>query len=168
MDYLWTPWRYSYVTEPKGDPRDRGQCAFCRILESGRGDSDSLIVFRGERNFVMLNRYPYTSGHMMVIPYAHLASLGEAPLETAEEMMRLTRRLERLLRRLYRPDGLNVGMNIGRAAGAGVAGHIHMHALPRWAGDSSFASVIGETRVLPEALSVTCERARAEFERGPA
>ncbi len=168
MDYLWTPWRYSYVTEPKGDPRDRSQCPFCGILESGCSDREFLIVFRGERNFVMLNRYPYTSGHMLVVPYAHFASLGEAPLETAEELMRLTRRLERMLRELYRPHGVNIGMNIGRAAGAGVAGHIHMHALPRWTGDSSFASVIGETRVLPEALSTTWERARAEFGREPA
>ena len=168
MDYLWTPWRYGYVTALKDDAGDRKHCAFCGILESGRSDSDSLIVFRGERNFVMLNRYPYTSGHMMVIPYAHLATLGEAPAETAGEMMRLTRRLERLLRRLYRPDGVNIGMNIGRAAGAGVSGHIHMHALPRWTGDSSFATVIGETRMLPEALSVTWQRARAEFGREPA
>ena len=168
MDFLWTPWRYRYVSAPKGDPRDREQCVFCRILASERSDSKSLIVVRGERNFVMLNRYPYTSGHMMVVPYAHLAGLDEAPLETAEEMMRLTRRLVRALRRLYRPDGINVGMNIGRAAGAGVDGHIHMHALPRWSGDSSFATAIGETRVLPEALSTTWERARAELAPGAA
>ena len=165
MDYVWTPWRYSYVTAPKGDPRDPAQCVFCQILASGLGDRESLIVFRGERNFVMLNRYPYTSGHMMVVPYDHLSSLGEASLETALEMMRLTRRLERVLRRLYRPHGINVGMNIGSAAGAGVAGHIHMHALPRWTGDSSFTSVIGETRVLPEALPTTWERTRAAFGR---
>lgn len=163
MDYVWTPWRYSYVTGPKGDPQDRGHCVFCQILASGLSDSDSLIVFRGERNFVMLNRYPYTSGHMMIVPYDHVASLGEASQETALEMMRLTRRLERTLRQLYRPHGINIGMNMGSAAGAGVAGHIHMHALPRWTGDSSFTSVIGETRVLPEALSATWERARAAF-----
>ena len=161
MDYLWTPWRYSYVTAPKGDPEDPRRCPFCQVLQSDRDDSDTLIVCRGELNFVMLNRYPYTSGHMMVIPYAHLASLGEASDETAVEMMRLTRRVEGLLRNLYNPEGVNIGMNIGRAAGAGVAGHIHMHALPRWNGDTSFASVIGETRVLPEALSVTWQRTQA-------
>lgn len=161
MDYLWTPWRYSYVTSLKGGGDDRVQCPFCRVLESDRPDSETLIVFRGRLNFVMLNRYPYTSGHTMVIPYAHLASLGDASDETAVEMMRLTRRVEALLRDLYRPEGVNIGMNIGRAAGAGVAGHIHMHVLPRWNGDTSFASVIGETRVLPEALSVTWERVRA-------
>lgn len=163
MDYVWTPWRYRYVTAPKGDPRDRSQCVFCQILASDLGDSDLLIVYRGERNLVMLNRYPYTSGHMMVVPYEHIASLGEASLETAVELIRLTRRSERILRRLYRPHGINIGMNMGRAAGAGVDGHIHMHALPRWTGDSSFTSVIAETRVLPEALSTTWERTRAVF-----
>lgn len=168
MDHLWTPWRYRYVTDPSDGAEDRRQCVFCRILDSGCSDEESLIVHRGERNLVILNRYPYTSGHMMVIPYDHLAALGEAPAETLEEMMRLTCRLERLLQALYRPDGINVGMNIGRAAGAGVAGHIHMHALPRWVADSNFATVIGETRVLPESLAVTWERARAEFDRLPA
>lgn len=122
-------------------------------------------MHRGERNFIILNRFPYTSGHMMVIPYEHVPALGEASVQTAEEMMRFTRLLEQLLQVLYRPDGVNIGMNIGRAAGAGVDGHIHMHALPRWIADSNFATVIGETRVLPESLSVTWERARAEFER---
>ena len=161
MDYLWTPWRYSYVTALKGEGDDREACPFCRTLESDQPDSDTLIVFRGKLNFVMLNRFPYTSGHLMVIPYAHLASLCDASEETAVEMMRLTRKVDWLLRDLYRPEGVNVGMNIGRAAGAGVAGHIHMHALPRWNGDTSFVSVIGETRVLPEALSVTWERVQA-------
>ena len=165
MDYLWTPWRYRYVTAPKGSADDRRTCVFCRILASGLSDEESLIVHRGERNFIILNRYPYTSGHMMVIPYDHLATLEEAPVETVAEMMRLTCLLERLLHALYRPDGINIGMNIGRAAGAGVDGHIHMHALPRWVADSNFATVIGEARVLPEALSVTWERAREELVR---
>ena len=165
MDHLWTPWRYRYVTAPKGSAEKREACVFCRILDSGRSDEESLIVHRGERNFIILNRYPYTSGHMMVIPYDHVATLGEAPAETAEEMMRLTCRLEQLLQVLYRPDGINIGMNIGRAAGAGVDGHIHMHALPRWVADANFATVIGETRVLPESLSVTWERAREEFKQ---
>lgn len=165
MDYLWTPWRYRYVTEPKDGNEDPARCVFCRILASGRSDEENLIVHRGERNFIILNRFPYTNGHMMVIPYEHLARLADAPVETAEEMMRLTRRLERVLRSLYRPQGVNVGMNIGRAAGAGVAGHIHMHVLPRWIADSNFATVIGETRVHPESLGDTWNRARAEFER---
>ena len=167
MDILWTPWRYRYVSDARDDSAtDSGKCVFCRILASGESDREALIVFRGERNFVMLNRYPYTSGHMMVIPYEHAATLAGARPETAAEMIQLVRRAEEVLRALYKPDGVNLGMNIGQAAGAGVAGHIHMHALPRWFADSNFATVIGETRVLPESLSVTWERARAQFRFG--
>ena len=164
MDFLWTPWRYSYVTgAPEGgDPRG---CVFCRIANAGAPGCQSLLLHRAKHNFIVLNRYPYTSGHMLVAPYRHVAKLAAASEETGAEMMDLTRRIERVLDKLYQPDGVNIGMNIGRAAGAGVAGHIHMHALPRWAADSNFATVIGETRVLPEALEVTWERARAEFER---
>lgn len=164
MDFLWTPWRYSYVTRGTegGDPPD---CVFCRIANAGAPDRQSLLLHRAKHNFVVLNRFPYTSGHMLVVPYRHVAKLAAASEETGAEMMDLTRRIERVLDKLYQPDGVNIGMNIGRAAGAGVAGHIHMHALPRWEADSNFATVIGETRVLPEALEVTWERARAEFER---
>ncbi len=165
MDFLWTPWRYSYVTAAKHSSGQRQSCAFCAILGSAATDEQSLIGHRAERNFVLLNRYPYNSGHMLVVPYEQVPTLVEAPEATAAEMMRLTRRIERVLRTMYDPDGINIGMNIGRAAGAGVAGHLHMHALPRWAADSNFATVIGETRVLPESLDVTWERARAEFER---
>ena len=164
MDFLWTPWRYSYVTGATPDREPRG-CVFCHIANAGEPDRQSLLVHRAKHNFVVLNRYPYTSGHMLVVPYRHVAKLAAASQEAGAEMMDLTRRVERVLDKLYQPDGVNIGMNIGRAAGAGVAGHIHMHALPRWAADSNFATVIGETRVLPEALEVTWERARAEFER---
>ncbi len=167
MDHLWTPWRYRYVSALEEDGGARATCVFCRILSSSRCDRESLIVHRGERNFVILNRYPYTSGHMLVIPYAHHATLGEASERTAAEMVRLTRILERMLFDLYSPDGVNIGMNIGRAAGAGVCGHIHMHVLPRWTGDSSFVAVVGETRVLPEALAQTWDRAREWFGRQP-
>ena len=161
MDFLWSPWRYRHVSGAGA----RQGCVFCRIVDADVPDRQSLILHRAEHNFVILNRYPYTSGHMMVVPYQHVAKLAAASEEAASEMIGLTRRIECVLDRLYRPDGVNVGMNIGRAAGAGVADHIHMHALPRWAADSNFATVIGETRVLPEALEVTWERARAEFER---
>ncbi|MDE0261324.1 MAG: HIT domain-containing protein [Bryobacterales bacterium] len=164
MDFLWSPWRYRYVSGALG-AGTRQDCVFCRILGADVPDRQSLVLYRAEHNFVILNRYPYTSGHMMVVPYEHVAKLAAASPEAASEMIELTRRIECVLDRLYRPDGVNVGMNIGRAAGAGVADHIHMHALPRWAADSNFATVIGETRVLPEALEVTWERARAEFER---
>ena len=118
------------------------------------------MVFRGERNYIVLNRFPYINGHAMVIPYEHVSTLEEAPVETLEEMMRLTRRLEAALRKVYEPEGVNIGMNIGRAAGAGVAGHIHMHALPRWFADSNFITVVSETRVLAEELDVTWTRLR--------
>ncbi len=164
MDFLWSPWRYRYVTGASGAGAPQG-CVFCRIADPGVPDRQSLILHRAEHNFVILNRYPYTSGHMMVVPYQHVSKLAAASQEAATEMIELTRRIECVLERLYRPDGVNVGMNIGRAAGAGVADHIHMHALPRWAADANFATVIAETRVLPEALEVTWERAKAEFER---
>lgn len=164
MDFLWSPWRYRYVTGAS-DAGARQGCVFCRIADAGVPDRQSLILHRAEHNFVILNRYPYTSGHMPVVPYRHVAKLAAASQDAAAEMIELTRRSERVLDRLYRPDGVNVGINIGRAAGAGVADHIHMHALPLWAADSNFATAIGETRVLPEALEVTWERAEAEFER---
>ena len=165
MDYLWTPWRYGYVSGAGDSAAERPACVFCAALEPGRSDEEALIVQRAESCFVILNRYPYTSGHAMVVPYAHAASLGGVPAATAEEMMRLARRVEAILGELYRPDGVNLGMNIGRAAGAGVAGHIHLHVLPRWFADASFLSTVAETRALPESLAVTWERFRAAFDR---
>lgn len=159
MDYIWTPWRYQYI---KGADRKSG-CVFCAIAAS-HDDRSHLIVHRGKSNFIVLNRFPYTSGHAMVIPYQHVGSLEQAAPDVLAEMMSLTQRLEGILRRVYEPSGINIGMNIGEAAGAGVAGHIHMHALPRWAADSSFMSVVCETRVLPEELSVTWERLRKAFQ----
>jgi len=154
MDYLWTPWRYAYVSgaEPATS------CIFCEAPK--QNDEQALIVDRGKHCYVILNKYPYTNGHVMVVPYAHLDELQNLPVEAADEMMALTQRMEGVLRSLYRPDGLNLGMNIGKAAGAGVAGHIHMHVLPRWVADANFMSVIGETRVLPESLEVTWTRIR--------
>ncbi|HVZ18632.1 MAG TPA: HIT domain-containing protein, partial [Terriglobales bacterium] len=119
---------------------------------------------RARHNFVILNLFPYTSGHVMVIPYEHLDSLGKLSSEAAAEMMDLTRKLEGVLRRLYNPDGINLGMNLGKAAGAGVAGHLHMHVLPRWVADANFMSTIGETRVLPEDLDTTWKRMKQEFD----
>ncbi len=159
MDHLWTPWRYSYITA--GEP---GACVFCELQNAG-DDHKALIVYRGEHNFVILNAFPYTSGHSMIVPYRHIDRLNQLSAEAAGEMMTLTRRLESALTELYRPDGLNIGMNLGKAAGAGIAGHIHMHALPRWIADANFVSVIGETRVLPELLETTYERLRVALGR---
>jgi ATP adenylyltransferase len=154
MDYLWTPWRYAYVT---GADKPTG-CIFCDIANHPGDDQARKIVYRGQYCFIILNTYPYTPGHVMVVPYAHLDELRKLPVEAAQEMMALTQRMEGVLRELYRPDGVNLGMNIGKAAGAGVAGHIHMHVLPRWVADANFVSVIGETRMLPETLDVTWEK----------
>ena len=152
MDYLWTPWRYAYITgadKPKG-------CIFCELPKED--DAKVGIVHRGQNCFVILNTYPYTSGHVMVVPYAHLDELQKLPKDAAHEMMDLSQKMEKVLRSLYKPDGVNLGMNIGAAAGAGVAGHIHMHVLPRWIADANFISVVGETRILPETLETTWER----------
>jgi len=158
MDYLWTPWRYSYITA-SGEDRE---CVFCTAGKTPVG-ADSLVVHRAEFNFVILNRFPYTNGHLMVVPYQHAASLGELPDETLVEMIRLAREAERRLTEIYHPDGLNLGLNLGRSAGAGVAGHVHLHALPRWTGDVSFMTAVGETRVLPEDLETTWRKLSRAF-----
>jgi ATP adenylyltransferase len=157
MDWLWSPWRFRYVT--KASPQDA--CFFCVNSQAAR-DDENLIVYRGQRNFVLLNIFPYTSGHLMIAPYAHVASLMDIDAETANELMSLTRHAERNLRAVYRPQGLNVGMNLGECAGAGVAGHIHMHVLPRWVGDSSFMTTVSETRVVPEDLGDTLRKLKAQ------
>ncbi len=150
MDYLWSPWRYRYITaeKPKSD------CVFCDIANSF-DDEANLVIYRALHNYVLLNRYPYSSGHLMIVPFQHVASLAEAAEPVSAEMMLLMRRLELSLREVYRPGGLNLGMNLGESAGAGVAGHIHMHMLPRWAGDANFMTTTAETRVIPEELPIT-------------
>ena len=153
MDYLWTPWRYAYVSTAE---KATG-CVFCNAVGAGN-DKKALIVHRGQHCFIILNAFPYTPGHVMVVPYAHLDELRKLPAEAASEMMALSQRMESVLRELYHPDGINLGMNIGKAAGAGIAGHIHMHVLPRWVADANFMSVVGETRVLPEMLEETWKR----------
>lgn len=193
MDYLFTPWRYAYVSTADRAPG----CVFCQALGVPSGpaandaapnrstqatgaqaadalnndaqsavvqnDAKNMIVHRGQHCFVILNTFPYNSGHVMVVPYQHLDQLSQLSAPAAQEMMDLTRRLEGILRELYHPDGLNLGMNLGKAAGAGVAGHIHMHVLPRWVADANFMSVVGETRVLPEDLATTYRRIREKF-----
>jgi ATP adenylyltransferase len=158
MDYLWTPWRYAYVSTADQVP----VCVFCAAATLG-DDEKARIVFRGEHCFLILNTFPYTAGHVMVVPYAHLDELAKLPVAAAHEMMDLGQRTETVLRQLYHPDGVNLGMNIGKAAGAGVAGHIHLHVLPRWVADANFMTVVGETRVLPETLDITWVRMKKAF-----
>ena len=137
-------------------------CVLCRARD-GEGGADRLIVHAAELNFVVMNLFPYSAGHVMVAPRRHVGSLGDASLEELGEMMVLVRRLEAVFREAYRPDGINVGMNLGRAAGAGVPGHLHVHVLPRWAGDTNFLTSVAEARVLPEPLSTTLDRLRAAW-----
>lgn len=156
MDYLWTPWRYKYIADATKDDR----CIFCEVI-AANDDAKMLVVFRGTRNYIILNRFPYTSGHVMVVPYAHISDLALADADVLCEMMNLAQRAKVALEKTYRAEGYNLGMNLGRAAGAGVLGHIHLHVLPRWSGDSNFMTVVGETRVEPEDLSTTYEKLRA-------
>ena len=183
MDRLWTPWRYNYISGAKAEarkgvpealsgwPGEDADCVFCnliRAVEWGSGvlgveaaERAGLVVARLETCFVCLNAYPYSSGHVMVVPYGHVDSLAKLPVGEAEELVRVAQRVETALREVYKPDGINLGMNLGEAAGAGVAGHLHLHAVPRWFGDTNFMTVVGETRILPETLERTWERVRA-------
>ena len=158
MDYLWSPWRYRYVTQAV----PQQGCVFCLKMQEN-DDERNLVLYRGVNNFVLLNLFPYTSGHLMIAPYAHIGQLCEADDATWMEMMSLTRTAERALQRGYKPEGINLGMNLGKSAGAGIADHIHMHVLPRWHADANFISVIGETRVLPEALEDTYRKLKPLF-----
>jgi ATP adenylyltransferase len=187
MDRLWTPWRYSYITgaEPQNhagvpaalaawpptEAEDR-HCVFCNMIAAvdyaiaqgmpqETAERHALIIHRGQRCFTCLNAYPYSTGHVLIVPYQHIDSLAALPVETANEVIRLAQRTETALREVYRPGGINMGLNLGEAAGAGIAHHIHLHALPRWIGDTNFMTVTGETRILPEPLEVTWERLRA-------
>ncbi len=161
MDHLWSPWRYRYIQSAK----TTDECIFC-AKSAANHDSENLIVHRAEFNFVILNLYPYTTGHLMIAPYDHVATLQAASPAGLQEMMALARDAESHLGAIYRPEGFNIGMNIGECAGAGVAGHIHLHVLPRWKGDANFMSTIGETRVMPEDLQVTWKKLTAAFATG--
>jgi ATP adenylyltransferase len=188
MDHLWTPWRYSYLVDDLGSPKGRRKgvpealaawpgdcdCVFCNLIGATRfaveqggsaidADRAANIVLRGEHSFICLNSFPYSSGHVMIVPYAHQETLAGLPPAAALEMMALAQRTDAVLRQVYTPQGINMGMNLGQAAGAGIAAHLHLHALPRWLGDSNFMTVIGETRVLPETLDTTWQRLREGF-----
>lgn len=139
-------------------------CVFCNA-HAKEDSAANLIAFRDERTFVILNLYPYTSGHLMVVPFGHVATLEELDPATRAEMMELTSRCTTVLRTIYRPQAFNVGANIGEAAGAGVPGHVHIHIVPRWGADTNFMSVLGETRVLPESLEDTYKRVREGFSK---
>jgi ATP adenylyltransferase len=148
MNHIWSPWRMKYI---KNHPKEEG-CVFCNA-QAQEDNAENLIAFRGEYAFVILNLYPYTNGHLMVVPFQHAATLEELEPAARAEMMELTAQCMSILRKIYNPQAFNMGANIGAAAGAGVPGHIHMHIVPRWGGDTNFMTVLGETRVLPESLA---------------
>jgi ATP adenylyltransferase len=158
MKLLWAPWRRRYVTGGAGEPG----CVFCRALERA-GDAGSLVVHEAALTFVLVNLFPYSSGHVMVAPRRHVGRLADATDAELAEMMMLARQLETVLREAYRPHGLNLGMNLGRTAGAGVEDHIHLHVVPRWDGDTNFMTVVGGTRVVPDDPQEACRRLRGLF-----
>ena len=189
MDHIWTPWRYAYITRSDQKartgvpaelsawpPAEDKHCVFCNMIAAAdyaiaHGMQTELaekaihLVHRGRFCFICLNAYPYSTGHVLIMPYQHIDSLSLLPTDAAYEMMELTQRTEYVLQRVYRPNGINLGMNLGEAAGAGVAGHIHQHALPRWVGDTNFMTVTAETRILPEALDLTWSKLRDAFKK---
>ncbi|MBI3945122.1 MAG: HIT domain-containing protein [Armatimonadetes bacterium] len=158
MQRLWAPWRMEYI----GEAPTPG-CIFCGKPAEAR-DEENFILQRGERAFVMLNAFPYNSGHLLVAPYRHTAELTRLDEEELVEMMRLSQRALRALARAYHPEGHNIGMNLGTVAGAGIADHLHLHIVPRWGGDTNFMTVLGDCRVLPEMLAASYRRLREVWE----
>lgn len=153
MKYIWAPWRMDYIMNNDLN----AECVFCRAVQQEDGP-ENLVIFRGPDNFIILNRYPYTSGHVMVVPYQHVPSLEDLTQDVRSDMMEQTTRILRVLRDLYKPEGFNIGMNLGESAGAGIAGHIHQHIVPRWGGDTNFMTSVARTRVLPEDIDQSYER----------
>ena len=164
MNVLFTPWRFPYLTSPKSE--QPAGCIFC-IAAASDDDRATLTVYRGDRALVMLNKYPYTNGHVMVAPIAHHAMLSESDDASLRALIRLTAEAQRILSDVYHPDGFNVGMNFGQIAGAGVADHYHMHVVPRWSGDANFMTVTARTRLVPEEPDVTFDKLRPHFSTLP-
>ena len=152
MERLWTPWRMEYIRAEKSDG-----CVLCQIQEAG-DDPGCLIIHRGQHAFVVLNRYPYNNGHLMVVPYHHTSTLEELDDDTLMELMLLVNKSMGALRETMAPDGFNIGVNLGKAAGAGIDDHVHVHVVPRWEGDTNFMAVLAGTRMVPEMLEETCNR----------
>lgn len=169
LDRLWASWRSKYVTGvegPKNAPPDGDGTLFERILNSGAPDEDAGVVHRGHAVSVILNAYPYGSGHMLVIPNRGVERLAELTTEEARELWDTVQHTVAVIERVYEPAGVNVGLNQGRAAGAGIPEHLHVHVLPRWDGDTNFMTSIAETRVLPESLDETVRKVRAHWNDG--
>jgi ATP adenylyltransferase len=161
MDYLWSPWRLPYVTGTHGGTG----CVFCAAVEDEQSEDASLVVFRSRVSFIILNKYPYNNGHLLVVPNRHVSSVKDAAPDELSEIMALARLSEIALIEAYNPHGMNMGINLGKPAGAGILDHLHLHVVPRWNGDTNYMTVVGQTRVLPEDLLVTASRLRPIFER---
>lgn len=161
MERLWSPWRARYIASGVDSQVD--ECVLCRIAADTDRDENNFVLHRGEHAFVVLNLYPYISGHLMIVPYLHTGEFDSTAKEITDEMMDLAKRAQGALREVYSPAGFNIGMNLGAAAGAGIADHIHIHVLPRWTGDTNFMTSVGETRVLPEDLPTTYSKLRPRF-----
>ena len=150
MDRLWSPWRAKYVASGVGS--EAQGCVFCRMAEDPGHDEANFVLHRGQHAFVVLNLYPYITGHLMIVPYLHTSEFDSVPKEITDELMDLAKRSQTALREVYSPAGFNLGMNLGAFAGAGITDHMHVHLLPRWGGDTNFMTTVAETRVLPESL----------------
>ena len=161
MQRLWSPWRSKYIAS--GVDAQAEGCIFCRMAANPDQDAANFVVHRGEHSFVVLNLYPYITGHLMIVPYLHTSEFDTLAKEISDEMMDLAKRSQTALRAVYSPSGFNLGMNLGSAAGAGIADHLHIHLLPRWTGDTNFMTTVGESRVIPEALEVTYEKLLQKF-----
>jgi ATP adenylyltransferase len=160
MDHLFRPWRYAYVTSE----RPETGCILCDLAASDPADDAStFILHRARSHYLVLNIYPYNTGHLMIVPFLHVARLADLPSEAIQEMLVLAARAEVVLGEVYRPDGINLGMNLGRSAGAGIADHVHLHLVPRWAADTNFVTVTGEARILPEDLHETWRKLYDRF-----
>lgn len=161
MERLWSPWRYDYIAS--GSDSRNSDCVFCRILDDPDNDATNLVLHRATHNFVVLNIYPYISGHLLIVPNEHVGDLDQASKETTDQLMDLTKKAQTALRATYNSPGFNIGMNLGAAAGAGIVNHLHIHVMPRWAGDTNFMTTVGNTRVLPEELSTTYQKLLGQF-----
>lgn len=155
MDHIWSPWRMKYIRDPLAPEG----CIFCEALKKTDG-VENLIIKRGQHAFVILNRYPYTSGHVMVVPYLHVGTLAELPAEVLADILEHIQQSILAINTVYTPEGYNVGANLGAVAGAGIAQHLHFHVVPRWGGDTNFMTTISEARVLPEDLCDTLRQLR--------
>jgi ATP adenylyltransferase len=161
LEHLWAGWRREYIVEATARQRaggEDGDCVFCRLAASGPPSEENLVVWRGELTFVVLNAYPYASGHVLVLPLRHVDSLGALREAESAELWSATQRAVATIEAAYEPDGLNMGANLGRAAGAGLPSHVHLHVLPRWSGDTNFMTSVAEARVMPETLQLSWKR----------